>query len=278
MVGQHPQAQKDGSATEVAGQAGAGSERADLPLPVADIVEETRRILAEAAERSLPVRVLGGLAIRLHSSSEPHPRLTREFKDIDLVTVRAKAKDVGALITSIGYTPDTAFNTLNSGRRALFYDLAHERQLDLFVGSFEMCHKIPITSRLDADSPTVPLAELLLTKLQIIQLNEKDLRDIAALVIDHEVGDHDDDAINAAYIADLCAHDWGLWRTCRQNIELTRAGVERFELEVAELEIVEQRLQALWRWIDAEPKSRRWKLRDRVGDRVRWYEEPEEVG
>ena len=140
-----------------------------------------------------------------------------------------------------------------------------------------MCHKIPITSRLEADSLTVPLAELLLTKLQIIQLNDKDLRDIASLMIDHQIADHDDDAINAAYIARLCSDDWGLWRTCRQNIEFARTGVERFKLEVAELALVEQRLGTLWRWIDAEPKSRRWKLRDRVGDRMRWYEEPEEV-
>lgn len=261
----------------VQGQAGVGGERVGSPHPFADIVEEAQRILAEAAMRSLPVRLLGGLAIRLHSSTEPHPRLARDLKDIDLVTVREKARDVMALITEIGYTPNASFNTLNSGRRALFYDLTHERQLDLFVGSFEMCHKIPITSRLEADSLTVPLAELLLTKLQIIQLNDKDLRDIASLMIDHQIADHDDDAINAAYIARLCSDDWGLWRTCRQNIEFARTGVERFKLEVAELALVEQRLGTLWRWIDAEPKSRRWKLRDRVGDRMRWYEEPEEV-
>jgi hypothetical protein len=246
--------------------------------PLADIAAEAGRILAEAAARSLPVRLVGGLAIRLHATTEPQPALAREFKDIDLVTRRDKAREVVSLITSLGYTPDNAFNTLNSGRRALFYDLAHERQLDVFVGSFEMCHKIPVADRLDVDPVSVPLAELLLTKLQIVELNEKDLRDILALVIDHDVADHDSDAINADYVAKLCADDWGLWRTCRQTIERARDGIGRFELAEAQRAILDERLQALWRRVEAEPKSRRWRLRDRVGDRVRWYEEPEEVG
>lgn len=252
-----------------------GVDPLDRPFP--DIVAEARRILAEAANQSLPVRLVGGLAIRLHSTADPHPGLARDFKDIDLVTVRDKSADVTAFITSIGYAPDNTFNTLNSGRRALFYDLMHKRQLDLFVGSFEMCHRLPIADRLHVDPVTIPLAELLLTKLQIIQLNEKDLRDILALVIDHEVADHDADAVNGDYIAKLCADDWGLWRTCRQSIDLAAASLDRFELADAEREILDKRLKALTHRVEAEPKSRRWKLRDRVGDRVRWYEEPEEV-
>jgi hypothetical protein len=249
-----------------------------LGRPVANIVEEARRILSEAAARSLPVRLIGGLAIRLHATAEPERGLAREFKDIDLVTPGNKSREVNDFIESLGYTPDRAFNALNSGRRALFYDVAHERQLDVFVGSFVMCHKIPVADRLDVDPITVPLAELLLTKLQIIELNEKDLRDILALVIEHEIADHDSDAINAAHIAKLCADDWGLWRTSKQTIERARLGVGRFELTDTQRAILDTRLQALWSRIEAEPKSRRWKLRDRVGDRMRWYLEPEEVG
>jgi hypothetical protein len=245
--------------------------------PVADIVSEARRILREAAARSLTVRLIGGIAIRLHATAEPERGLARVFKDIDLVTRGKNSREVTDLVESLGYTPDRAFNALNSGRRALFYDVAHERQLDVFIGSFEMCHKIPVADRLDVDPITVPLAELLLTKLQIIELNEKDLRDILALMIEHEIADHDSDAINAAYIAKLCADDWGLWRTSKQNIERARLSIDRFELADGQRTILDTRLQALWSRIEAEPKSRRWKLRARVGDRVRWYLEPEEV-
>jgi hypothetical protein len=246
--------------------------------PLADIVGEAYRILEHAAAQSLPVRVVGGLAIRLHASGSPRPALTREFKDIDLVTERGRSGDVSAFIASLGYAADHTFNTMNAGRRGLFHDLDNSRQLDLFIGSFEMCHRLPIADRLVVDSETVPLAELLLTKLQIVQLNDKDLRDIIALLIDHEVGAHDADTVNAAYVGKLCAEDWGLWRTCKLNIERTRAGLDRFGLADDELSLLSGRLDTLWHHIEEAPKSRRWKLRDRVGDRVRWYEEPEEVG
>lgn len=256
-----------------------GGLKVKKPLggPVANIVDEAQRILGEAAAHSLTVRLIGGLAVRMHATEQPKGGLAREYKDIDLVTPGNKSREVNDLIESLGYTPDHAFNALNSRRRALFYDLAHGRQLDVFVGGFEMCHKIPVADRLDLDQITVPLAELLLTKLQIIELNEKDLRDILALVIEHEIADHDSNAINAAHIAKLCADDWGLWRTSKQTIERARLSVGRFDLADAHRAVLDTRLEDLWSRIEAEPKSRRWKLRARVGDRVRWYLEPEEV-
>jgi hypothetical protein len=246
--------------------------------PLADILGEARRILERAAARSLPVRLVGGVAIRLHASGHPRPALAREIRDIDLVTERGRSSDVSAFIASLGYAADHTFNTMNAGRRGLFHDLDNSRQLDLFIGGFEMCHRVPIADRFHVDSETVPLAELLLTKLQIVALNEKDMRDIIALLIDHEVGAHDADTVNATYVGKLCADDWGLWRTCKLNIDRARTGLDHFELSGEERIMLAQRLDALWRDIEEAPKSRRWKLRDRVGDRVRWYEEPEEVG
>jgi hypothetical protein len=246
--------------------------------PLADILGEAQRILERARARRLPIRLVGGLAIRLHASGSPRPALEREFKDIDLVTERGKSRDASEFIASLGYAADHPFNTMNAGRRGLFYDVDHGRQLDLFVGTLEMCHRVPIADRFHADPDTVPLAELLLTKLQIVQLNEKDLSDIIALVIDHEVGAHDVDTVNAEYVAKLCSDDWGLWRTCKLNIERAQAGLDRFALSPEERRLLGERLEALERHIDEAPKSRRWKLRDRIGDRVRWYEEPEEVG
>ncbi len=246
--------------------------------PLANILGEAQRILERAASLALPVRLVGGLAIQMHASSSPRPALAREFKDIDLVTERRKSGDVSSFITSLGYAPDHTFNTMNAGRRGLFYDLDNGRQLDLFIGGFEMCHRVPIADRLQVDAETIPLAELLLTKLQIVELNEKDLRDIIALLIDHEIGEHDADTVNGAYVAKLCSDDWGLWRTCKLNIDRARTGLDRFELSGEERSVLAQRFDELWRHIEEAPKSRRWRIRDRVGDRVRWYEEPEEVG
>jgi hypothetical protein len=108
-----------------------------------------------------------------------------------------------------GYEPNTRFNSLTSATRLIVSDNVHGRQVDVFVGSFRTCHSIPITDRLELDPRTIPLAELLLTKLQITKLNDKDVKDILAVMVEHEVSDHDDDTVNADYIAGLLAADAG---------------------------------------------------------------------
>jgi len=162
---------------------------------------------------------------------------------------------------------------MNGKERLLFFDNSNERQMDVFVSSFRMCHEIPLEKRLAVDEDTVPLAELLLTKLQIIELNEKDVRDTVALLLEHEVTD-DDAGVNATQFAYLCCEDWGLCRTITQNLVGVREHLGRYEVDT---EVVEARLDALLERVEGTPKSRSWKLRAKIGDRKRWYELPEEV-
>jgi hypothetical protein len=243
-----------------------------------DILEEAMRLVGAAAEEGVPIRLIGGLAVRLHAPHGVPPGLAREFNDIDFATLKGKGKDVTRFLESTGYKPNKIFNNMNAGRRSLFYDTENGRQVDVFVGSFDMCHEIPIAGRIELEPVTIPLAELLLTKLQIVQLNEKDQRDILALVHEHEVGEDDFDMINAAHIAHLLAADWGLWRTSKMNIERSRSALRQYDLPQFDRERLDRRLAALWSRIEAEPKSAKWKLRDRVGDRKKWYMEPDEVG
>lgn len=233
-------------------------------------------MISMANERGLPLRLLGGLAVQLGGQPPPEA-LRREYKDIDVVTRRGQRKAVTTFMEDAGYTADAEFNTINGHSRLLFHDLANRRQVDVFVGAFELCHAIPIADRLELEPLTVPLAELLLTKLQIVNLNEKDQRDILALVAGHEIADHDGGAINAAVVARACAADWGLWRTTRQNVERVRAATAEYALDAALVQSIHARLDALWERVEEEPKGTKWKLRARIGDRVRWYEQPDEV-
>jgi hypothetical protein len=214
----------------------------------------------------------------MHGPESPHPALARAYNDIDLVTNARADRAVSELLVSLGYEVNRTFNTLNSGRRGLFYDRANERRLDLFVGAFEMCHKIPIADRLDLDPMTVPLAELLLTKLQIVHLNNKDLKDTVALLLEHAVGEGDQDMVNVSYVSQMCANDWGLWRTCTLNINRVGEMLNDLQIGARETSLVRERLSILEVRLQAEPKSLRWRLRARVGDRVSWYMEPEELG
>jgi len=215
------------------------------------------------------LRLLGGVAVRLHTSLLP-----REYKDLDFATTKKSSGAAQELLRSLGYEPHVGFNAMNARERLLFFDDAHGRQVDVFVSSFRMCHEIPLEGRLDHHDHTVPLAELLLTKLQIIELNEKDVRDAVALLGSHDVTD-DDAGVNAGRVAQLTGDDWGLWRTITRNLEEVAQHLDRYEVD---RELVASRLRELLHRIEAAPKSRGWKLRDKIGERKRWYELPEEVG
>jgi hypothetical protein len=236
------------------------------------VVTEGRRVLGAAREAGLTVRLLGGVAVNVRSRGLP-PALAREYKDLDFATAKKSASDLQKLLRDLGYEPHVGFNAMNGKERLLFYDNPNGRQMDVFVSSFRMCHEIPLEKRLDVDEDTVPLAELLLTKLQIIELNEKDVRDTVALLLEHEVTD-DDEGVNAWHISTLCAEDWGLWRTITRNLETLRERVAGYEVD---RDAVAGRVTLLLDRIEATPKSRAWRIRSKVGERKRWYELPEEV-
>ncbi len=234
-------------------------------------------MVAEAHREQVTLRVLGGVAVHLHTAGEVHPELARPYRDIDLVTTRKHGRVAAQLLQELGYQPNERFNAMNGSTRLVFYDVEHGRQVDVFVGEFRMCHAIPIADRLHLDEETVPLAELLLTKLQIVHLNEKDLRDIWAVLYEHEVAEHDEDAVNSAYVARLLAGDWGLWRTSRQTVEAARKRLAAVPLAEADRAMLDERLARLWERVESEPKGLRWRSRAKVGDRSQWYEEPEEI-
>jgi hypothetical protein len=250
--------------------------RAEEAGPLADIVAESGRLLDAAHTEGVPIRLIGGLAIHMHTEEIP-PSLQRSYDDIDIATPKGASRGVGEFFAKLGYEPAREFNALQGDRRLLFYDRANERKLDVFVGSFEMCHTIPITERIELDDRTIPLAELLLTKLQVVELNDKDLRDIATLLNGHEVGGDDGEAINGDFIASLTADDWGLWRTVKLNLERVHDQIGSLSLDADVQARIVERADTLWQRIEREPKSRKWRVRDRVGDRKRWYEVPDEV-
>ena len=222
----------------------------------------------------MPLRLLGGVAVRLRAPSELPAAFEREYKDLDFVAAKGASRDVGRLLQDSGYEPAVSFNALNSKERLLFYDDAHGRQVDVFVGAFRMCHAIPLDGRIEVDRTSIPLAELLLTKLQVIELNEKDVRDALALLWCHPVGDADGEELNGGRVAHLCGDDWGLWRTITANLDTCSSHVDNYEVDGAP---IAARVGELRERIEAAPKSRSWKLRAKIGERKRWYELPDEV-
>jgi hypothetical protein len=243
--------------------------------PLADPVAEGTRIAAAAAGRGVPLRLLGGVAVAVLCPSARQPPLRRQYGDIDLATIGSAGKDVIGLMESLGYVPDREFNTLHGQRRLLFWDELNQRQVDAFVDEANLCHRIDLCSRLEIVPLTLPLADLTVLKLQVVETNEKDYLDVCAIFADHDLSE-DESGINAKHVTRLAAADWGLWRTLGMVAERSA----HFALELpdfAPAERVAERLGRLRAELDTVPKTRGWKLRSRIGDRKRWYELPEEA-
>ncbi|HEY0755518.1 MAG TPA: hypothetical protein VGD98_16290 [Ktedonobacteraceae bacterium] len=244
----------------------------ETTIPITDIKAEATCILEAAEADGFPLRLLGGLAIYFQCPSiQVDTRLQRSYKDFDFVTLGKWGTKTKALFTRLGYSPNQAFNALHGYQRLLFWDTANERQVDIFVDRMQMCHNLDFRTRLQLDPRTLPLSDLLLTKLQIVEVNEKDLIDTMALVLDHDVL-HNDSGLNADYIARLTAADWGLYKTLTINLRKAAdfARAQSFAPQIPTL------IEALLAIIEAQAKTLTWKTRALVGERARWYEQPEE--
>jgi hypothetical protein len=238
------------------------------------------RLLARADGAGVTLRLLGALAFRHHCPryGSLQDRLERHYTDIDFAGYGREADRIRELFRELGYHEDSAVYINSEGTRLVFESSSQGPHVDVFLDKLEFCHTIPWRHRLEADHPTIPLAELLLEKMQIVEINEKDLIDTAMLLLEHDVGETDDETINMGYVASLCAKDWGLYRTVTMNLDKVRAfGRVNSVLEGEEKRILEARTDAALRRIEDESKTGRWKLRARVGDRVKWYREVGEV-
>jgi hypothetical protein len=258
-----------------------GSTAAPAPdEPLGDVIAEARRVVAAGAATGSAVRLLGGAAFGLHLHGPVPPELVRSYGDIDVAVARRDGRDVPVLLAGLGYVGDERFNALHGERRMLFRDPLHDRKLDVFIGEFSMCHRLDLDARLPAAGETLAVTELLLTKLQVVQLNDKDAMDAIGLLLGHrlETGTTDADVVHLARVAQLCAADWGWHTTISDNLErLARVARDRLSDPALAGRVVTA-LTRIRVALDDEPKSLRWKVRDRVGRRLEWYEIPEEVG
>jgi hypothetical protein len=243
-------------------------------VPVADVIAEAERISAAARARKVPVKLVGGAAVNLHSRSARAAPLKRKYGDLDFVAASKQRQAAEKLFESLGYEGDRRFNTLNGHQRLLYLDAVNGRQIDIFIDRMRMCHVIELAERLGGDDPCLTPADLLLSKLQVFEVNMKDLVDSIALLLDHPIADHDDDAINGSYLAQLLSQDWGLYRTMQLNTARIRETAKDLPVPA---DTVNQRLDELWARTEAHPKSLKWRLRAKVGDRMSWYQLPEEV-
>jgi hypothetical protein len=216
--------------------------------------------------RGITLRLLGGAAVFEHCPQAVAGGPYRELADLDAMTTRAHAPKLASALQERGYAADARFNALHGDRRMIF--AGPVGKLDVFVDEFEMCHVLHLHDRLPLDARTLTVSDLLLTKLQIVELNAKDAQDARVLLLEHPLGAGHGDHVDVPYLASLVAADWGLWRTLTGTLR----GLADLHPDVAAPSL------ALVDAFEAVPKTRGWRLRARIGERKRWYELPDEVG
>jgi hypothetical protein len=239
------------------------------------IVTQTRELIDGLTGSGVVARALGGVAIALLCPSASQPPLRRSYGDLDLATSRGHARRLEASLLEFGLVPDTRFNALHGRRRMIFEAPAYGWSMDVFVEEFTMCHSLVLGDRLGSPPYTLTPADLALTKLQIVELNNKDAVDLAALLLDVEITE-DESGINVGYFSALLAKDWGWWRTVTGNLTWLEEVVPSLGLDAAALNRVLAAINELRTSIDRRQKSLRWRARANVGDRMVWHEQPEE--
>jgi len=243
-----------------------------------DTLATAETVLGHPLARELRIKALGGIGCWLHvrDHGPDAAPFRRDYGDVDLVVPKAGGKRVAEVMRAAELTPVESFNANSGANRRMFVSADSSVQVDVFIGAFVMCHEVPLAATAFApeDHPALGVTELLLTKLQVVQLSDKDANDASSLLAFHEVG-AGAEQIDGERIADLLAADWGLWRTVTANLH-TLADRARQHAAAARGDVVVARVGQLRCEIDQAKKSLKWRTRAKVGDRVQWYAEPEE--
>ncbi len=242
------------------------------------LVKEALNIFRVAQEKAITLRLLGGIAFRVRCPSSSNEKLKRSYQDIDFFGLTKDRGRIRKLFSSFGYVePRTLINILQE-HRMIVENSQNNTKVDIFLDVFEMSHKLKFTERTTLDEPTLPLADLLLTKLQAFEFTQREYKDVFALLKDYDLTRSEEkNGINAAYIAKLCGNDWGLSKTVLVNLGRVMRSISSYLPAIEDQTIVFGRISQLKDILEREPKSVKWKMRAIIGQRLRWYEIPEEI-
>jgi len=238
-------------------------------------LEAAMQIIDSAESKGVRLRLLGGLAFKSLCPSAADSRYYRENKDIDLMGRREDTKEIMKTMETLGYKPRDVFNKLNMGQRLIYYDLGNRRRVDIFLDEFVMCHKFNFKESILAGTYTLPVTQLVMTKLQVVEKTDKEYLDLLAVFRDFPVTSGPV-GIRGDEISELCSRDWGMYTTFRKSLEATSARAQL--LEQKERDRILPRIHELLRMMESQPKSLSWKMRARIGEKARWYELPESDG
>jgi hypothetical protein len=238
-----------------------------------EFIEEALRIQSEAKNDGIHLRLLGSLAFRLQcpKNASHFEALERRITDIDFASLTSNREQLLAFFKCRGYVVDENVLYTGGGYRYIFENPLNKNHIDIFFDRLEMCHTIVFKDRLNIDKRTISLADLLLEKMQIVDISRKDFKDTAILLLEHGIG-KDDRMINMEYIANIMSGDWGFFHTFTTNLNRLKDVLPQFEnFDNKERKIIRERIEYLLDQVHSSEKSIKWKARARIGTNIKWY-------
>jgi hypothetical protein len=231
---------------------------------------EASRLILQAQQAGIVLRALGSVGVGLHCppSLEAMTLRHRQPKDIDLATRKQDRRELRRFFEGEGYEVDRDMLVAMEGTRYLFRNRVRSIDVDVWVDVLDLCHRLDVSDRL-GEGPTLTIEDLVLSKLQIVELTLGDLEDLATMISVHrlsgEQADRDDpEVIDVEYLTGLLGDDWGFWRTALGNLEKLNQHV------AAE---ARPKVQKIIDLVQGSPKTVRWKLRARIGERMQWWQD-----
>jgi len=238
------------------------------------------KILQEAKRRGIVLRLVGGMAFEVHCPKYRYlfADFGRKFPDIDFVGRLKQVLKIQELFLDLGFEENKNIMRLFGTQRRIFECPDSNIHVDVILDQLRFCHDIDLRKRLEIDYPTLSLADLFLSKMQIVQINEKDILDIIILLLEHGIGETDNEVIDIKYISQLCSGNWGLWKTVTSNLEKTKGMNKRYLVDhPGNFKNVNAKIDMIKKHLEESKKSMQWKLRAKIGERIKWYREVEEV-
>jgi hypothetical protein len=243
-------------------------------------LSEGKRIVEEAQKQGIIMRVMGPLALHYYFPDQVdlYAKLERlgerYFTDIDFAAYGKHQGKMKGFMESIGYECDLQTMALSGKTRHIYY-AGPVPMIDVFFDKLDYCHEVSYKDRLELDEYCVTLSDILLQKLQIVEINDKDLKDIEYLFVTCEIGDEDRHMINQNFIAKRFADDWGFWYTATQlNLPKVKTHCDTVEALTPEMrERIKAQADKMIARVDAEPKTRGWTKRAKKGTKKIWYSE-----
>ena len=251
-------------------------------IPTQVFIDEGRRLVDAAAKREIPLRLLGGVAIRIHcldflDFAEKLMRLGvgQEYTDLDFMSYMSfRKKAMKEFFEEMGYEKRPTTMSTAATQRHIYFHPKGWFYVDVFFDKLLAAnHPLDFRGRLELDSPTITPADLLLEKLQIVFPGEKDIKDLLLVLRAHDTSrKEENNKISTEFIATKLASDWGFWYTVTSNLGGLRQYIGDAQiLTVEEKQDLTSKIDSLLLAIEKQPKSTGWKVRSIVGTKRRWY-------